>query len=236
MILNAADVPLDLFFGSISTSLQPDAFIVADMPSIATVFSAFDNGQTVVQDQLSGVPNNYALLAIVSTNGTYSLARANYSSLNATDFMRGLGIGDGNGLNLALAAFDNAGLLDDFSGTSPLTIFAPVNSAIDAMPEETLDAWLESRILLELVMGYNVVPGDISLSDLADELTTNGAVTLTTITSDSLAVTFAEDGSTLLIGGVAHVVGSPYRVSNGIIYPIDTLLQPAVLPEVTVLP
>jgi uncharacterized surface protein with fasciclin (FAS1) repeats len=237
MILNATDAPLDLFFGSVSASLQQDAFVVADMPVIATVFSAFDNGQAVVQDQLSGVPNNYTLLAIVSADGTYGLARANYSSLNATDFLRGLGIGDANGLNLALAAFDNASLLDDFSATAPLTIFAPINSAFDAMPEETLDAWLESRILLELVMGYNVVPGDTSLFDLATELNTNSdTVNLTTIQGDLLSVTLADDSSTLLIGSVARVVGSPYRVSNGIIYPIDTLLQPAVLPEVTVLP
>jgi uncharacterized surface protein with fasciclin (FAS1) repeats len=236
MILNASDAPLDVFFGTVSTSLLPDGFVVADMPAIATTFSAFNNGQTVVQDQLSGVPNNYTLLALVSNDDTYALARANYSSLNAADFIRGLGIGDANGFNLALAAFDNANLLDELSGTTPITIFAPVNSAIDAMPEDTLDAWLESRILLELVMGYNIVPGDVSLFDLSFELNNNGTAALTTQQGESLSVTLAEDGTTLLIGGVAHVIGSPYRVSNGIIYAIDTLLQPAVLPEVTVLP
>ncbi|MFN8372080.1 MAG: fasciclin domain-containing protein [Anaerolineae bacterium] len=235
LILNAAAEPLNVFYGMTSTTLQPDSFVVTDMPAIPTVFSVFAGDQPVLQEQLSGVPNNYTLLAVVSVDGAYQVRRANYTSLTAADFMRGLGIGGADGLNLAYAAFENASLVDELSGVGPLLIFAPTNAAIDAVNEDQLDAWLESRVLLENVMGYHLIPTDMSLFDIAHGLQFGGVPTFTSLQGTTPTFTLADDGVTVLVDG-AHVVGTPYRVSNGVIYPLDTLLQPAVLPEVTVLP
>jgi uncharacterized surface protein with fasciclin (FAS1) repeats len=234
LILNATDEPLDIFYGTLSASLPPDAAAAGDMPTTATVFSVFSNGQVVLQEPLVGVPNNYTLLVITRSANTYQIVRAHYSSLNATEFLRGLGIGGANGLNLALAAFENANLLDELTDMTPLTIFAPINSAVDAVPEDTLDAWLESRVLLENVMSYHVAQGEFSTFDTLFALNTGESPTLTTLQGEALSFMLADDG-TLMVNG-AQFVGDAYRVRNGVIYAIDTLLQPSVLPEVTVLP
>merc|ERR1711893_343283 len=60
-----------------------------------------------------------------------------------------------------------AGLADTLTGDGPLTVFAPTNEAIAALPSSLVQALMEDTELLKQVLLYHVVAGEIT-SDLAE--------------------------------------------------------------------
>jgi transforming growth factor-beta-induced protein len=102
-------------------------------------------------------------------------------------------------------AVSAAELDDDLQAAGPFTIFAPINDAYDALPEGALDVLLDvdhNDGLLEKVLGFHVVPGRITASQV-----TPGA-TFTTL-----------EGSTITIGQDFTVVESS-SAANGIVHGI----------------
>src|SRR5215471_18113279 len=82
-----------------------------------------------------------------------------------------------------VAAVKAAGLVETLESKGPFTVFAPVNSAFDALPAGTVDSLLkpENKATLGKVLTYHVVPGKLTSGDL-DKLIEkgNGVATLTT--------------------------------------------------------
>ena len=62
-----------------------------------------------------------------------------------------------------VAAIEAAELENVLVNPGPLTVFAPVNAAFDALPEGTLDELLkpENKDQLIAVLTYHVVPGRV---------------------------------------------------------------------------
>src|SRR5882672_6172224 len=69
-----------------------------------------------------------------------------------------------------VAAVKAADLVETLSGAGSFTVFAPVNSAFDMLPEGTVETLLkpENKAMLTGILTYHVVPGRIGSKELMD--------------------------------------------------------------------
>ena len=122
-------------------------------------------------------------------------------------------------LTTLVTAVQAAGLVETLSGPGPFTVFAPPNSAFDALPAGTVATLVQpaNRAQLTSILTYHVVPGRLLASDLRDgqQLTTvNGA-----------RLTVRKTGNTVTVGG-ATVTQANVLASNGVAHVIDRVLMP----------
>ncbi len=110
-----------------------------------------------------------------------------------------------------VAALEASGLAHPLAGPGPFTIFAPVNAAFDALD---VDALLADGDLLDRVLRYHVVPGEVRAADLED------GQTLTTLEGSRVTVDLDSGAS---ING-ASVIAADIGVGNGVIHLIDGVL------------
>jgi len=125
-------------------------------------------------------------------------------------------------LSTLVAAVDAAGLVDTLNGPGPFTIFAPANSAFDALPEGTVDTLLADPTGdLTDILTLHVVEGQMSSADLA------AAGTITAMAGD---LTIVAEGETVTVdagGGPATVVCADVQTANATVHIIDAVLTPA---------
>ena len=110
-------------------------------------------------------------------------------------------------------------LAETLSGPGPFTVFAPPNSAFDALPTGTVASLLEpaNKAKLTSVLTYHVVPGRLMAADLRD-----GQV-LTTVNGETLTV--HKSGNTVMIGD-ATITQADVAASNGVAHVINKVLMP----------
>ena len=122
-------------------------------------------------------------------------------------------------LTTLVAAVTAADLGGTLSGPGPFTVFAPPNSAFDALPAGTVATLTqpENKDQLTSILTYHVVPGRLMASDLRD------GQTLTTVNGQTLMVRIS--GGTVTVGG-ATVTQANVRASNGVAHVIDRVLMP----------
>ena len=67
-----------------------------------------------------------------------------------------------------VAAVKAAGLVETLSSSGPFTVFAPLNSAFDKLPEGTVAGLLkpESKDVLTALLTYHVVSGEFKAADV----------------------------------------------------------------------
>jgi uncharacterized surface protein with fasciclin (FAS1) repeats len=122
-------------------------------------------------------------------------------------------------LSAMVAAIDAAGLLGALDGPGPLTIFAPVNSAFDAIPPAELEAMLTDTDALNSVLLYHAVAERMSSADLA------AAREVATLEEQPLS--FTERRSGLSINGrQARVICADIETANATVHLIDAVLMP----------
>jgi len=110
-------------------------------------------------------------------------------------------------------------LADTLDGDE-FTVFAPVDDAFAAIPEEDLSALAEDSDALSGVLTYHVVPGQLSPDEIAGTHTTvQGEDVEVTGEGDELMV----DGATVVCGGV--------KTQNATVYMIDAVLMPPTMAE-----
>jgi uncharacterized surface protein with fasciclin (FAS1) repeats len=125
----------------------------------------------------------------------------------------------GNGDFSTLVTAARAGGVDGvLNGATPYTVFAPDNAAFGKIPAGSINALTGDRAMTANLLNYHVVPGRVSYADLA------GMNSITTVDGRTLPVTRQTDG-TITVGG-ARVLGQGIDSSNGIIYPVDTVMMP----------
>lgn len=122
-------------------------------------------------------------------------------------------------LTTLVAAVTAADLVDTLNGPGPFTIFAPVNSAFEKIPQADLDAVLADTDLLTSILTYHVLPEQLSSTELA----TTG--TVTTVNGADLEVTMNGD-SLVVNGAAATVVCQDVPTANATVYLIDSVLMP----------
>ncbi|QRR02119.1 fasciclin domain-containing protein [Dyadobacter sandarakinus] len=130
-----------------------------------------------------------------------------------------------------VAAVKAAGLVETLSGTGPFTVFAPVNSAFDALPAGTVDNLLkpENKSTLSSVLTYHVIPGKVDSKSVAKMIKDgNGKAMAKTVQGEEL--TFSMKGKDLIVtdskGNMAKVTTADVYQSNGVIHVIDKVLMP----------
>jgi transforming growth factor-beta-induced protein len=116
-------------------------------------------------------------------------------------------------LRAALAAAD---LTDALNGDGPLTVFAPTNSAFEALPEGTLDQLLANEDALRAVLTYHVVAARALSPDLVD------GQQIETLNSAKIAIDLKQ--------GVkindSSVTTADVLATNGVVHVIDKVLLP----------
>lgn len=119
-----------------------------------------------------------------------------------------------------VAALQAGELVDALKGDGPFTVFAPTNSAFEALPEGALDDLLkpENKEKLQSILKYHVVSGKIKASDIA-----NGSTDVETHQGTTLNVTKGATGVT--VDG-ANVTTADIKTSNGVIHVIDAVVMP----------
>jgi uncharacterized surface protein with fasciclin (FAS1) repeats len=132
-----------------------------------------------------------------------------------------------------VAAVTAAGLVETLQGDGPFTVFAPVNSAFEALPPGTVDELLkpENRQMLTSVLTYHVVPGRLDAQALRQRVDAGGGMAaLETVNGQTLTV--RANGPTNLViedhkGDVATISTYDVYQSNGVIHVIDEVLLPS---------
>jgi transforming growth factor-beta-induced protein len=114
----------------------------------------------------------------------------------------------------AVAAGD---LVTTLKGDGPFTVFAPINEAFEALGTDQLDVLLapENQALLQKILTYHVISGDVRAADLVD----GGTAT----TVEGTEVTFDLSGETPMVNG-ANIIATDIVTENGVIHLIDGVL------------
>ena len=122
-------------------------------------------------------------------------------------------------LSTLVTAVVEAQLVDTLNSDGPFTIFAPVNDAFAAIPEDTLNAVLADQDLLTSILTFHVIAGESLSSSALIE-----AGTATTVNGADL--TFGAEGDLLTVNGVASALCQDVPTANATVHIIDTVLQP----------
>ena len=126
-------------------------------------------------------------------------------------------------LTTLVSAVQAAELAATLSGPGPFTVFAPTNTAFEAVPASALQSLMmpANKAQLQGVLTYHVVPGRLNAASLRD------GQTLTTVNGEELMVTKAN--GRVMIGnskGMATVTQADVYASNGVAHVIDAVLMP----------
>lgn len=117
-----------------------------------------------------------------------------------------------------VAAVQAAELENVLANNGPLTVFAPVNSAFDALPAGTVENLLkpENKSTLSRIIKYHAAPGTYGVDRLTDGLKLYQASGhYVDVTNDNGNVTV--DGAKIL---------ATVEASNGIIHVVDAVMLP----------
>ena len=130
-----------------------------------------------------------------------------------------------------VAAVKAAGLVETLNSKGPFTVFAPLNSAFDKLPEGTVAGLLkpESKDALTALLTYHVVAGEFKAADVLKAIEDNkGSFTISTVQGGTLTATLADGGVVLTDenGNASKVVLTDVAASNGVIHAIDSVVMP----------
>ena len=130
-----------------------------------------------------------------------------------------------------VAAVKAANLVKTLSSEGPFTVFAPVNSAFEALPAGTVDTLLkpESKDALTGILTYHVVAGKYMAADVIDAINKNdGAFSVKTVQGGMITLSLADEKVMLKDekGNMATVIIADVAASNGVVHAIDTVVMP----------
>lgn len=135
------------------------------------------------------------------------------------------------GLGQFSQALQSAGLTETLRGAGPYTVFAPVDAAFEAVPQETRTRLMapEGRERLTELLTFHIVPGVVTAEDLGAAIQRGGGrATVTTVSGANLTV--SREGEALVVtdpsGGRARVVQPDRIQSNGVLHHVDAVLMP----------
>jgi len=131
-----------------------------------------------------------------------------------------------------VAAVKAAGLVSTLQSKGPFTVFAPVNSAFDKLPEGTVATLLkeENKVKLTAVLTYHVVAGKMTAKTIMKLIKKgNGKAVMKTVQGETL--TAMMNGAMNVViqdaqGNVANISTYDVLQSNGVIHVIDAVLLP----------
>ena len=121
-------------------------------------------------------------------------------------------------------ALERTGLTAVLNGTGPFTVFAPTNSAFDALGIDL--ATLSDDALTEILL-YHVLGGAaIQAGDIAEGQTYVTTAAETGPDGNQLSLLIEKDGSAVSLNGSINVVTADVEASNGVIHVVDAVITP----------
>ena len=130
-----------------------------------------------------------------------------------------------------VAAVKAADLVATLQSKGPFTVFAPTNSAFDKLPAGTVENLLkpENKATLASILTYHVVAGKLDATAVMAAIKAGkGKAVLTTVNGGMLTASLK--GANVILtdekGGVATVVATDLKASNGVVHVIDTVVMP----------
>lgn len=122
-----------------------------------------------------------------------------------------------------VAAIEAAGVQDAVVNAGPLTIFAPLNSAFDKLPEGTVEELLkpENKSQLAFILTNHVAPANFPVKQLKKEADKGRKLYMA---SGKYLDVVDQDGD-IYVGGTKIL--KTVSVSNGWIHVVDDVLVPA---------
>ncbi|MEP2281473.1 fasciclin domain-containing protein [Maribacter sp.] len=143
-----------------------------------------------------------------------------------------VGVAAGNdNFTTLVAAVKAADLAEALSSEGPFTVFAPVNTAFEALPAGTVDTLLkpESKDALTGILTYHVVAGKFMAADVIKAINDNdGMFSVKTVQGGTITLSLSGDKVMLKDekGNMATVVMADVAASNGVIHAIDAVVMP----------
>lgn len=114
-------------------------------------------------------------------------------------------------------ALESSGLVSELEEPGPITVFAPVNTAFAAVPQEVMSELITNRPAYARLLRHHMVAGRIDPTDLATRQS------LTTLAGTTLPV--ATVNGELTVGG-AQLIQGDLVAGQSIVYGIDRVLTP----------
>ena len=129
-------------------------------------------------------------------------------------------------------ALQSAALIETLRGAGPYTVFAPVNAAFDAIPEDSRRRLTapDQRERLTQLLSYHIVSGTVTAEDLrrAIDRGQGGRAELATVTGQNIGL--SREGEAIILtdgaGGRARITRPDRVQSNGVVHSIDAVLMP----------
>lgn len=130
-----------------------------------------------------------------------------------------------------VAAVKAADLVNTLKGEGPFTIFAPTNTAFEALPKGTLASLLkpEAKSKLSAILTYHVVAGNFKAADVIAAIKKGGGkFVINTVNGGSLTASLKGENVILTDanGNVATITATDLKASNGVIHVIDSVVLP----------
>lgn len=131
-----------------------------------------------------------------------------------------------------VAAVQAADLVDALQGPGPMTVFAPVNAAFEALPSGTVESLVqpENQATLQRILTSHVVAGNLTSAEIMRRARTSsdGFFHMQTLSGAPLSAQVR--GRSLWIydqsGNAGRVTISDVNQSNGVIHVVDSILLP----------
>lgn len=130
-----------------------------------------------------------------------------------------------------VAAVKAADLVNTLKGEGPFTVFAPTNTAFDALPKGTLESLLkpEAKSQLSAILTYHVVAGNFKAADVIAAIKNGGGkFVINTVNGGTLTASLK--GNNVILtdanGNVATITTTDLKASNGVIHVIDSVVLP----------
>lgn len=130
-----------------------------------------------------------------------------------------------------VAAVKAANLVEVLNSDGPFTVFAPVNTAFDKLPEGTVSTLLkpENKKLLTSILTYHVVAGKFKAKDVVKAINANkGKFVIKTVQGGKLTASIS-NGKVILTdekGNNSTVIITDVKASNGVVHAIDSVVMP----------
>jgi len=221
-VLAACDAPADDQVGYTPTAETSDTMendTIDDTAGTGTMA-----GDTGMNDMESGDGMN-------GMNGTTDMAGDDMTNRDGAGTIAAIAA-ENDSLSTLVTAVTAADLVETLNGDGPYTVFAPPNSAFEALPEGTVASLLEpgQKEQLTSILTYHVVADEVTAAELTDaiESAENGSYEIYTVNGAVLTATI-EDGTPTLTdadGNSAAITDTDIDASNGVVHLIDRVLMP----------
>jgi uncharacterized surface protein with fasciclin (FAS1) repeats len=124
--------------------------------------------------------------------------------------------------NTLVQALEQSGLAQDLKQAGPYTIFAPTDAAFQKLGKRRVDELMKPENKQELanLLKYHVVQGEVTSQDVSGKRTR-----AETLEGGRLQIDATKGARDIRVND-AKVTGPDIDAQNGIIHPVDKVLQP----------